>query len=123
MENRQLFELDYIQFQDLKISVQLGVHEWEKHIQQHIMVDLKLFLSLENCQDKLENSLCYAQVSEALRQLCNNQHHELIETIAENIAKHCLNTYPIQAIEVIVKKFHVIHACHHVAVRILRFAK
>ena len=118
----QLFKQDYIQFQNLKIAIHLGVHAWEKQIQQQVMVDLKLFLSLQDCQDELKNSVCYAKVSEDLRQLLATQHYELIETVTQNIAEYCLKNYPLDAIEVIVKKFHMVDDCQHVATRMLRFA-
>lgn len=112
---------DYIQLHDLKISLHLGVHEWEKHVQQQITVDLKLFLSLEECHDKLEHSVCYAKVSQELRQLFHATHTKLIETVGQKIVVHCLNTYPIQGVETIVKKHHMVDDCKHVAVRLLRF--
>jgi dihydroneopterin aldolase len=116
----EIFQHDYIQLHDLRITINLGVHEWEKHFQQQIAIDLKLFLNLKDCHDKLEHSLCYARISEELRQLFKEKHFELIETVGQKIVEHCLESYPILAVEVIVKKFHMIEDCGHVAIRLLR---
>lgn len=114
-------DLDYIALQDLKLSLHLGVHPWERGIAQQISMDIKLYRHLQDCQDKLSNTICYASFAQGLRQEFA-QHCDLLETVVAKTIDYALKNFELAAVEVVAKKFHMIENCDHVAVRMLRKA-
>jgi FolB domain-containing protein len=114
-------EQDYIEIKNLGLNISIGVNDWEKHLPQKITLDLKLFLPLNNCKEQLNNTICYAEVSNNIRALFCSSHHNLIETVAEKIADHCLEHYKIDALEIMLKKYHMLPDSEYVAIKITRF--
>ena len=111
---------DCIHINQLQIPLYIGVHAWEKNTLQKLTFDLRLFLQLSGCQDNIKHTVSYQTICEDLSNLFTNQHYELIETVAENACQHLLTQYPIDAVEILVKKHHVIPNCHYVAVQLFR---
>jgi len=111
---------DCIHINQLQIPLHIGVHAWEKNTLQKLTFDLRLFLKLSNCQDNIKHTVSYQTICEDLSNLFSNQHYELIETVAENACQHLLSQYPIHALEILVKKYHVIPNCNYVAVQLFR---
>jgi len=116
-----MHDMDYIQLKDLTLSIHLGVHAWEHAIAQQVVFDIKLYRALHDCQDKLSNTICYASFVQGLRQVFE-VHCDLLETVVEKTIAYALQNYPLDAVEVVAKKFHMIQNCEHVAVRMLRKA-
>lgn len=116
-----LADCDYIHIKDLKLAIYLGVNPWEHGCRQQLVFDIKLYRSLDGCQDQLQNTICYARYCEGLKQVFS-EHVELLETVAEKTVAYSLHHFPIQAVEVVVKKRHMIQACDYLAVRMLRKA-
>lgn len=119
----QLHLYDYISILDLSVSMVIGIHPWEKNISQTLKFDIKCYVPPLNCEDNLKNTLDYADISEKIRLLFKHSEINLIETVAEKAAEWLLTNYSMAAVEVIVKKFHVIEKCHQLTVRVLRFSK
>ena len=111
---------DCIHINQLQIPLHIGVHAWEKNTLQKLTFDLRLFLQLSGCQDNIKHTVSYQTICEDLSNLFTNQHYELIETVAEKTCQHLLTQYPIDAVEILVKKHHVIPNCHYVAVQLFR---
>ncbi len=114
-------DCDYIHIKDLKLPIYLGVHAWEHALSQNILFDIKLYLPLGNCEDEIQKTVCYATYCDGLKQVFA-AHVDLLETVAQKTVDYSLTNYPIQAVEVVVKKFHMIQGCDHIAVRMLRKA-
>lgn len=112
--------LDYIEIKQLNIPVKIGVHEWEKQTTQQLLLDLKIFLNLEDCNDELGKTLCYQTISEQLIQHLQHQPIELLETVAKNTMSLIMEHANVMAVEVIVYKKHVLKHVQHVAVRMFR---
>lgn len=121
--SNELYLYDYIHILDLTVPMTIGIHSWEKKITQTLKLDVKCYVPQLNCADNLKNTLDYAELSDRIRALFKDTEINLIETVAETTAACLLSNYPMVAVEVIVKKFHVIEKCHQLAVRVLRFSK
>ena len=111
---------DFILISQLDITMHIGVHEWEKLTTQTLQLDIKMFLDNKARTDDIQDTVCYQKVTEHLREVLTAKHIELIETVAEITAHELLTHYPLQSVEVLVKKSHAIANCQYVAVGIYR---
>ena len=111
---------DFIFTSQWDVTMHVGVHKWEKHTTQTLQLDIKMYLDTKACADNIEHTVCYQKVTEHLREVLTAKHIELIETVADITAHELLTHYPLQAVEVLVKKSHAIANCQHVAIGIYR---
>lgn len=83
-----------------------GLLEEEKVLGQRFIVDLELFLSLEQAgsNDDLSLSINYAEVFSVVSKIVREDRFLLIEALAESIANTLLTNYPLNAVLVQVKK-------------------
>ena len=103
-----------------------GLLEEEKVLGQRFIVDLELFLGLEQAgsNDDLSLSINYAEVFNVVSKIVREDRFHLIEALAETIANTLLSNYPLDAILVQVKKPQapIPGIFDHVAVEIYREA-
>ena len=64
-----------------------GVLDSEKRRGQKFIVDVEMSLSVANLKDDLNKTVNYAQVAQLIHDQITGKSFELIETLAENIAK------------------------------------
>ena len=105
-----------------------GVEAQEKITPQTFKVDLEMFLDLENAgqTDDLQNTVNYDQVFHLVEKIVTEQSYNLIEALAEEIARTLLSAFPIlQSVEVTVYKPEapVQGEFEYFAVKIKRFQK
>jgi dihydroneopterin aldolase len=67
-----------------------GVFEEERTNGQYFFVDIELYANLQNLEDKLENTINYATIAELVKSEIESNPVNLIETLAERIAKKIL---------------------------------
>ena len=69
----------------LRLKVKLGCHEEERQIPQTVRFDVLLrFASLpKGCSsDELTDTVCYAEMSHKVREVCERREYQLIEKLA-----------------------------------------
>ena len=114
--------MDKVHIQGLSIQTTIGFFEWEKQIKQTLVIDLamgwNIALAAEN--DELAKTLDYAEISEVIAEFANNNPVDLIETLAERMAKFLMETYHIPWLKLKVAKPNAVHNALTVAVEIER---
>jgi len=114
--------MDKVHIQGLSIQTTIGFFEWEKQIKQTLVIDLamgwNIALAAEN--DDLAKTLDYAEISEVIAEFANNNPVDLIETLAERMAKFLMETYHIPWLKLKVAKPNAVHNALTVAVEIER---
>ncbi|MFT5297671.1 MAG: dihydroneopterin aldolase [Colwellia sp.] len=114
--------MDKVHIQGLSIQTTIGFFEWEKQIKQTLVIDLAMgwntALAAEN--DELAKTLDYAEISEKIAEFANNNPVDLIETLAERLAKFLMDTYHIPWLKLKVAKPNAVHNALTVAVEIER---
>jgi dihydroneopterin aldolase len=114
--------MDKVHIQGLSIQTTIGFFEWEKQIKQTLVIDLAMgwntALAAEN--DELAKTLDYAEISEKIAEFANNNPVDLIETLAERMAKFLMETYHIPWLKLKVAKPNAVHNAFTVAVEIER---
>lgn len=98
--------MDIVFIKQLQINTVIGVYEWEKNIQQRLLVDLELStdIRLAAANDDIRQALDYAVISQRVQQFVTAQPIELIETVAEKVAELLLTEFATSVVKVTVCK-------------------
>lgn len=85
-----------------------GVNPEEQALGQRfeIDVDLRVNTHLAALQDDLQQTINYAQVYKAVKKIVEEEHFNLIETLAETIATHIGRRFAPDSVRVCVRKPH-----------------
>lgn len=114
--------MDKVHIQGLSIQTTIGFFEWEKQIKQTLVIDVAMgwntALAAEN--DELAKTLDYADISMKIAEFANDNPVDLIETLAERMAKFLMETYHIPWLKLKVAKPNAVHNALTVAVEIER---
>lgn len=112
--------LDLIEIKGLKLATRIGVHAWEKEIDQTLSIDIILHLDLSQCQDQLARTIDYDALAQRISTCICSQSFNLIETVAEEIAVFVKSSFEVQKVVVSVSKPHALRNTENVRVQIER---
>lgn len=114
--------MDRVLIRQLKIDTVIGVYEWEKKIEQTLLLDLDMAWdnALAARQDDYCAALCYETVSKRLIELLKEKPIELIETVAEMVAHCVMSEFSVPWVKVVVLKPGAIATAAAVGVEIER---
>ena len=115
--------MDKIIIKGLKTKCIIGDYDWERERRQKIILDLELETDLREASeaDELNASMLdYNQLAKEVLKFVEKSSFHLIETLAEAIAKLCLEKFPIDAIRVRLEKPGAIKAADAAIIEICR---
>jgi len=83
---------DYVSIRDLAVAAVIGVHPWEREIEQTLLVsvDMAADVGKAAASDDLANALDYSAVAETIAAVLRDGKFRLIETAAERVADRLL---------------------------------
>ncbi len=83
-----------------------GVLSEENILGQKFFIDIEIKKSLKEAgiTDDLKKSVSYAEVYERVENIAMNQNFNLLEALAESIAKDVLENFDIDEIKILIKK-------------------
>jgi len=112
---------DRILIEGLELSSRIGVPDEERAAAQRLTVNLVLepIRDFGALAERIENTVDYFAVGEFVKALSTVRPRKLIETLAEEIASELLARFPLEAVEVELRKF-ILRDTQHVAVAIRR---
>lgn len=98
---------DTIHIQGLQTAVQIGVPDEERARWQTVALDVTLTpkRDFRNLGDAIEETIDYECVSLDLKDVAAAKPRKLIETLAEDLTQHLLNTFPISQVDLTLRKF------------------
>jgi len=107
---------------DFEIVASVGVFEHEKRYEQRILLsaDLAVRDDYDGVSDRLEDVLDYSTLVEGIALLVQQEHVNLLETLAERIARHCLVDQRVERVKVRIEKPDALPMCRSVGVEIER---
>lgn len=115
-------DLDWVSIEGLKVDTIIGVYDWEQQQTQQLVIDINMAWDIQAAakSDDLEQALDYANVSEAVSAWVTKEPRQLIETVAEGVAKLVIEQFAVTEIEVKVSKPGAVLTANNVAVTIRR---
>jgi dihydroneopterin aldolase len=107
---------------DLEIVASVGVHEHEKRYEQRVLIsaDLAVRDDYDGVSDRLRDVLDYAVLVDGIARLVQAEHVNLIETLAERIAGHCLEDARVESVRIRIEKPDAIPLARSVGIEIER---
>lgn len=107
---------------DLELEANIGVYKREKGTLQPVRINIDLTVEETEGEvgDKLENVVDYGAVVENVKEILASGHLNLVETLAEKIAAHCLEHERVKVARVRIEKLEVVPEAASVGVEIER---
>jgi dihydroneopterin aldolase len=113
----------HVFIRDLMLSCKIGVHRHEQARTQRVRINLDLAVRDDrDLHDDLANVVCYERITNAVRAVVSGRHIKLLETLAEEIARICLEDGRVRSVRVRVEKLDIFPDATSVGVEIERFA-
>ena len=97
---------DVILIQGIQIPAALGVTKAERRMRRPVTLDLELEMDLRPAgrSDRIQQTVHYKRVFEAVEDVAANQEHKLVEALGHRIAAAVLDGFPLDAVTVTVRK-------------------
>jgi dihydroneopterin aldolase len=94
---------DRVFIHDLVLDIEIGVHHYEKGTTQRVRfsVDVDLTPAARSLDDDIGRTFDYDTIISGIKAIVARGHINLVETVAEDVARHCL-AHP-RAARVVVK--------------------
>jgi 7,8-dihydroneopterin aldolase/epimerase/oxygenase len=89
--------IDYVSVKDLSVSAVIGVHDWERQVEQALLVSVDLAADIRQAAatDDLADALDYSAVANTIATVVRDGKFHLIETAAERVAERLLADFPV----------------------------
>jgi dihydroneopterin aldolase len=118
----QMPEGDRVIIEDLRIPACIGVYPHEKLEKQVVVMNIEMGLPTPACfrSDRVDDTIDYAAVADAVRQLAVSRHFNLIESLAEQVSNVIFDDFGAAWVKVRVDKIGVIPDAKCAAVAITR---
>lgn len=114
--------MDIVSIHELKVSTVVGAHAWERKIKQTLLIDLDFSapVTLPAQSDNLADALDYDAVATQVSGWIVTREAQLIETLAEGVAKLLLEQFGVAWVKVSIWKPGAVPAARRVGVTISR---
>ena len=105
---------------DLKLSISIGLHDFEKIKKQEVKFNISIDISpsLFPVEKKLNSIVNYETIVKIITKLTKNKHYELLETLAENIFDELFTNINILKITLKLEKTQIIKNTSSVGIEI-----
>ena len=113
---------DIVFIEALKVDTVIGVYDWEKNIQQTLQFDIEMKTNTRAAAeiDDLNKTVDYSVIADEIIKVTQENHTELIETVAEIVAKKILTDHHVESCKVTVRKLGAVASTLSVGVCIQR---
>jgi FolB domain-containing protein len=121
--NQSHFLPDEIHIEQLDVFTCVGVPEEERANPQRLTVSISFWPSQQtnDLADHIERTVNYSTVAEETKNFVRDQSVSLIETLADRLASHLLESFPIQKVTIELRKF-ALQDAKYVSVTVTRTA-
>lgn len=114
--------MDHIFIRDLRIEARVGFHKRERHAPQTLRLDLEIGIANDAvfASDRVADCIDYDTMVTRIRALLGEGHFNLVETIADRIARLLLDEFGAASARVSVAKLGVMKDAGLVGVTVER---
>lgn len=80
--------MDLLFIRELKVETIIGVFDWEKNNRQTLIIDVDMAVDIRKAveTDNLQDTVDYKAVADRLTDYMENNHFNLVESLAEGLA-------------------------------------
>ena len=98
--------MDTIFLNEVKVQTKLGVPEWERMVEQTIILDIEIGYDLgKACQsDDVADTIDYGAVVSRVRETLKENSFQLVETLAEHLCQLILSEFNAADVKIKVSK-------------------
>jgi dihydroneopterin aldolase len=114
--------MDKIFLKELTTETVIGIFDWEREVKQTIAIDLEMSADIRRAArtDSIQDTLNYKAVAKRLLAFIQESRYQLVETLAEEIARLVLTEFPVEWVKVTLHKPGAIRHSRDVGVMIER---
>jgi dihydroneopterin aldolase len=97
---------DFVSVRDLSVRAVIGVHAWEREIEQTLIVSVDMAADMRTAaaSDNLADALDYSAVAETIAAVLRDGKFRLIETAAERVAGRLLADFRLSWLRLELRK-------------------
>ena len=114
--------MDKIFLRQLKVDAVIGIWEWERRVKQTVSIDLEIGTDVKAAaaEDSMEKTLSYKDVAKRLLTFVGASEYQLIESLAEAVARVIIEEFEVPWVKVSVAKPEAIRGSQEVGITIER---
>ena len=97
---------EYVSVRDLAVSAVIGVHPWERDVEQTLVVSVDMATDVRKAaaSDDLADALDYSAVAATIAAVLRDGKFRLIETAADHVAGRLLSDFPLSWLRLELRK-------------------
>ena len=116
--------MDKIFLSALTVECIVGIWEWERRVKQTVIIDLEMATDIRRAaaSDHIDDTIDYKRVAKRLLAYVGESQFNLVETLAENIARVVLTEFKVDWVKVRLNKQGAIRGARDVGIEIERRA-
>lgn len=98
--------MDKIFIRGLKVETIIGIYDWERTLVRPLIFDIELGFDTREAasSDRMRDSIDYAAVGQTVRDIALSLKPQLLETLAEKIARALFDQFPILSLRLVIDK-------------------
>ena len=114
--------MDIIFLTGLTTECIIGIWDWERKVRQKVVIDLEMGADIRRAaaSDHIDDTLDYKRVSKRVLQFVGDSQFQLVETMAENVAKLVVTEFAVPWVRVKLNKQGAIRGSRDVGILIER---
>jgi dihydroneopterin aldolase len=114
--------VDVIFIREFRFETLIGIHDWERKVPQTIELNIEIALASTKAAESndIRDTIDYGEVIRRIREVCNESHFPLLESLAERIATLILNDFGAPRVKLSVAKIALFPGVKQVGVTIER---
>lgn len=116
--------MDKIFLSALTVECIVGIWDWERRVKQKVILDLEMATDIRRAaaSDRIEDTIDYKRVSKRLLAFVGESQFNLVETLAEQIARVVVTEFGVSWVKVRLNKQGAIRGARDVGIEIERRA-
>ena len=112
--------MDSLHIKGLSVATRIGVFTWEQQISQRLSIDISIPADFSDCKDELANTIDYDKLCQHVTAYVETNAFNLIETVADKVARLIKEEFKLQQLTVSVSKPHAVKNAANIQVTVTR---
>mgnify|MGYP003131109936 CR=1 FL=1 len=113
---------DQIHISDLLLRTIIGINDEEREKKQDVLINISMLVDLKTAgrSDDINDAVNYRTITKEIIDLVENSHFQLVEKMADEVARICLQDHKVQSARVQIEKPGALRFARSVGVTVVR---